>query len=170
MYQFFDFFDLSKYKYSRFYDLTYIFFPITYRSIVMTNLRKRDFKKEWQISAQKSSGAGGQNVNKVNTKIELRFSIPDSSLLSQQEKEQLLKSLSGKLSKNQELIITSENERSQKMNKEDAVEKFYKILEKNLVKRRKRIPTKPTRASRKRRIDEKKKRSEKKDRRRADKW
>ncbi len=134
----------------------------------MHNIRNRDFSQEWEISATRSGGAGGQNVNKVNTKIELRFSIPDSNLLSEKEKEHLTNRLSGKLTKKGELLITAENERSQIRNKELAIERFYNLLEQNLKPRKKRIPTKPSRAKRKKRIEEKKKHSEKKNRRRGD--
>jgi len=54
---------------------------------------KRDFSSEFRFSASRSGGAGGQNVNKVNTKVELRFSIPESSILSDREKELLISSL-----------------------------------------------------------------------------
>lgn len=134
----------------------------------MYNIRKRDFSQEWKISATRSSGAGGQNVNKVNTKVELRFLISDSFVLSEDEKNRLMNQLPGKITKNGELIITAENERSQLRNKELAIEKFFHLLEQNLQPRKKRIPTKPSRASRKKRIEEKKKHSEKKSRRRGD--
>ena len=132
------------------------------------NIRNRDFSHEWEISATRSGGAGGQNVNKVNTKIEIRFSIPDSSVLSEDEKTRLINRLSGKLTKNGELIMTSEDERSQLRNKELAIEKFYNLLEQNLKRERRRIPTKPSRAKRKKRLEEKRKHSEKKSRRRGD--
>ena len=134
----------------------------------MHNIRKKDFSHEWQISATRSGGAGGQNVNKVNTKIELRFSIPDSFALSEDEKIRLMNRLPEKLTKNGELIITAENERSQLRNKELAIEKFFSLLEQNLKRRKKRIPTKPSRAKREKRLEEKRKHSEKKSRRRRD--
>ena len=131
-------------------------------------IRNRDFTPEWKISASKSSGAGGQHVNKVNTKIDLRFSLADSSVLSEDEKTRLINRLSGKLTKNGELIITAESERSQKRNKELAIEKFFCLLEQNLKTTKKRIPAKPSRVKRKKRLEEKRKHSEKKSRRRGD--
>ncbi|MFO8001385.1 MAG: alternative ribosome rescue aminoacyl-tRNA hydrolase ArfB [Marinilabilia sp.] len=132
----------------------------------MQNVRNRDFKPEWRISATRSSGAGGQNVNKVNTKIELRFSVPESSVLTDPEKELLMSGLSNKLTKNGELIITAENERSQQMNKEQAIERFFSTIEKGLRPVKKRTPTRPSRSARARRLEEKRKHSEKKSRRR----
>jgi ribosome-associated protein len=92
--------------------------------------------------------------------VELRFHIPDSELLSQEEKERLLEKLSSKITKEGELIITAESKRSQVKNKEIAVEKFYTTLEKALKKRKKRKPTKPTKAAKEKRLQKKKKRSD----------
>jgi ribosome-associated protein len=131
-------------------------------------IRKKGFEKEWNFSSNKSSGTGGQNVNKVNTKMELRFSIPDSTILSNREKELLISRLSSKLTRNGELVFTSEEERSQYRNKSNVIEKFYNLLEWGLRPVKKRIPTKPTRASKKKRLDSKRKNAEKKQRRRLD--
>ena len=132
------------------------------------NLTTRDFTKELTFSAQRSSGAGGQNVNKVNTKIELRFSVPESTILSNREKELLISRLAGKLTHKGDLIIMAETERSQLRNKEQAIKRFYNLLEWGLRPVKKRIPTKPSKASKKRRLDAKKKQAEKKNRRKND--
>ncbi|PRY96034.1 alternative ribosome rescue aminoacyl-tRNA hydrolase ArfB [Marinilabilia salmonicolor] len=132
------------------------------------NLTTRDFSKELTFSAQRSSGAGGQNVNKVNTKIELRFSVPESTILSNREKELLISRLAGKLTHKGDLIIMAETERSQLRNKEQAIKRFYNLLEWGLRPVKKRIPTKPSKASKKRRLDAKKKQAEKKNRRKND--
>jgi ribosome-associated protein len=132
------------------------------------NLATRDFSKELTFSAQRSSGAGGQNVNKVNTKIELRFSVPESTILSNREKELLISRLAGKLTHKGDLIIMAETERSQLRNKEQAIKRFYNLLEWGLRPVKKRIPTKPSKASKKRRLDAKKKQAEKKNRRKND--
>jgi ribosome-associated protein len=130
-----------------------------------SNLLHRDFKRELVFYSKRSSGAGGQNVNKVNTKIELRFSVPDSNILSNREKELLISRLAGKLTHKGELIIMAETERSQLRNKEQAIKRFYNLLEWGLRPVKKRIPTKPSKASKRKRLDEKKKHSEKKSRR-----
>ncbi|WP_010665052.1 alternative ribosome rescue aminoacyl-tRNA hydrolase ArfB [Marinilabilia salmonicolor] len=132
------------------------------------DLTSRDFTKELTFSAKRSSGAGGQNVNKVNSKVELRFSVQDSTILTNREKELLRSRLAAKLTHKGELIIEAETERSQLRNKEQAVKRFYNMLEWGLRPVKKRVPTKPSKASKKRRLDAKKKHSEKKSRRKND--
>ena len=122
----------------------------------------RNFEPELHFSSSRSSGPGGQHVNKVNTRIELRFHIPDSELLSDEEKEILLHKLKNKINKDGELIIVSQEDRSQFKNKETAVEKFIKLLKEALTPVKKRRATRPTRASNKRRLVGKKLTSEKK--------
>ncbi len=116
----------------------------------------RNFEPELHFSSSRSSGPGGQHVNKVNTRIELRFHIPDSELLSDEEKEILLHKLKNKINKDGELIIVSQEDRSQYKNKEIALEKFLDMLKKALTPTKKRKPSKPTRASKEKRLDEKK--------------
>jgi ribosome-associated protein len=128
-------------------------------------LNDRDFSNELHFTASRSSGPGGQNVNKVNTKVELRFSIPGSILLSDEEKELILEKLKKKINSEGELIIVSQAERSQLKNKVKAVEKFYTLLARALTPRKKRKPTKPSQASKEERLETKRKQAEKKDRR-----
>lgn len=121
-----------------------------------------NFEPELHFSSSRSSGPGGQHVNKVNTRIELRFHIPDSELLSDKEKEILLHKLKNKINKDGELIIVSQEDRSQFKNKETAIEKFINLLKEALTPVKKRRATRPTRASNKRRLEGKKLVSEKK--------
>lgn len=106
-----------------------------------------DLSAEFMFQASRSSGPGGQNVNKVNSKIELRFNIQNSLILTDDQKEILLSKLSAKISLDGFLIIVSQRDRSQLVNKEDAIRKLYELIEKALrpVKRRK--STRPTRSS-----------------------
>ena len=128
-------------------------------------LNDRDFSRELQFSASRSSGPGGQNVNKVNTRVELRFHIASSALLSEEEKILLLEKLAKKINTEGELILISQTERSQLKNKEKVTERFYSLLTRALTPRKKRKPTKPSQASKEERLEEKRKQAEKKERR-----
>lgn len=123
---------------------------------------KRDFEPELDFTASRSSGPGGQSVNKVNTKITLRFDIDNSHLLSEEEKEKLKKKLSNKISNDNILIVSAESERSQLRNKEEAISKFYQLLKDAFKQQKKRKKTKPTKASKEKRIKQKKIQAEKK--------
>ena len=126
----------------------------------------RDFTSEFHFSASRSSGPGGQNVNKVSTKVELRFNVVSSSLLSEDEKIILSEKLATKISAAGDLILVSQSERSQLKNKERVIEKFYLLLNRALTPRKKRKPTKPSQSSKEERLEEKRQHSEKKYRRR----
>jgi ribosome-associated protein len=130
------------------------------------SIKDRDFSSELHFTATRSSGPGGQNVNKVNTRVELRFVIIASSLLSEEEKSLILAKLEKKINSEGELIIVSQSERSQLKNKEKAIEKFYSLLSQASTPRKKRKPTSPSPASIEERLESKRKQSEKKVRRR----
>jgi len=125
-------------------------------------LHNRDFTGEFEISATRSSGPGGQNVNKVSSRIELRFNIDHSSLLSEKEKQIVRKKLRSRITDSGDLIITAQESRSQVKNKEQAIEKFYSLLNKSLTPVKRRLPTRATMASRIKRKEAKQKRSVKK--------
>lgn len=130
-------------------------------------LQGRDFSSEFKFSTSRSSGPGGQNVNKVSTKIELRFNVIESVLLWADEKEIILKKLENKINKDGELILVSQSERSQLANKEKVIEKFYSLINKTLTPQKKRKPTKQTKESKEKRLQTKKINSEKKSRRKS---
>jgi len=130
--------------------------------MISTPIRERNFENEFMISASRSSGPGGQNVNKVSTKIDLRFNVSASSLFDEEEKEIIHQKLKARINNEGELIIVSQSERSQLQNKELAIEKFYTLIETALKPVRKRKPTKPSYASIMRRLEHKKLLSKKK--------
>jgi ribosome-associated protein len=132
-------------------------------------IRNIDFSNELGFKTSRSSGKGGQHVNKVETKVELRFNIDHSSILSDEEKQRVKIKLSNKINKEGILQITSEKESSQSMNKQETIEKFYALMEKALQKPKKRKPTKRSKKAEERRLKEKEIISKKKQQRKEDK-
>lgn len=121
---------------------------------------KAKLEKEVKIKAVRSSGKGGQNVNKVSSKIELIFDVKNSILLTEEQKQIILKK--NITDKNGYIRITSQTSRSQYLNKEDALEKLVRLIKNSVKKPRKRIKTKPTKISKEDRLKQKKIISEKK--------
>ncbi|MEP0987411.1 alternative ribosome rescue aminoacyl-tRNA hydrolase ArfB [Ekhidna sp.] len=119
-------------------------------------------RKEVVISTARSGGPGGQHVNKVETKVVLRFNVEKSNILSELEKTIIKTAHGSKMTKEGELIITADGKRSQLKNKEIAFKKLDRLLAKAFIKKKKRKPTQPTKAAKRKRLDEKKKHSEKK--------
>jgi ribosome-associated protein len=117
---------------------------------------KKQLEQEITFSATRSSGPGGQNVNKVNTQVELRFSVKNTMLFSGDEKERILLKLNNRINSEGELILTSQTGRTQLDNKEKVLEKFYGLIEKALTIQKKRIKSMPTAASRIKRLEKKK--------------
>ncbi|MEA5593240.1 alternative ribosome rescue aminoacyl-tRNA hydrolase ArfB [Rivularia sp. UHCC 0363] len=115
--------------------------------------------REIEVSAIRSQGAGGQNVNKVATAIHLRFDINASSL-PDYYKEQLLKLNDNRITQDGIIIIKAQEYRSQLKNKEDAIARLKQLIKSAVVIKKKRKPTKPSKSSQKRRVDSKKKRSQ----------
>lgn len=128
----------------------------------MSSIRDRQFEDEFEIKAIHSSGPGGQHVNKSNTKIQLRFSIGSSRKLNEEEKDKIRQNLHSMITQSDELLITSQESRSQHSNREDAIEKFYTLIDKALTPSKKRKKTKPPKKVKEKRLEEKKQHSEKK--------
>lgn len=117
---------------------------------------KKQLETEVAFSATRSSGPGGQNVNKVNTQVELRFSVKNSELFSNEEKDRIFLKLKNRINSEGELIVSSQTGRTQLNNKENALEKFFELIEKALTIRKKRLKSIPTAASRLKRLELKK--------------
>jgi ribosome-associated protein len=125
-------------------------------------LQGRDFSPEFVFSASRSSGPGGQHVNKVSTRVELRFDLLQSALLTAGEKEIILTKIAGKVNKKGILILVSQTDRSQSRNKERTIEKFYSLIARTLKPRKKRKRTLPTHESIEDRLERKRRTSWKK--------
>ena len=125
-------------------------------------MNTQELIKELKFKAVKSSGAGGQHVNKVSTKVELIFDLQNSSEFSKEEKELLLQKLKNKLTKENSLLLSCDESRSQHKNKELVIQRFLKLIENSLKVPKKRKVTKPSKSSIEKRIDKKKKQAYKK--------
>lgn len=104
-------------------------------------------KKEISFRTSRSSGAGGQHVNKVSTRVELLFDVEGSSVLSEEEKVIIKDKLTARISKDGILTVACEETRSQSRNKEIAFEKFIGLIEDALKPLKKRVPTKRSKGS-----------------------
>jgi len=113
--------------------------------------------KELNFKAVRSSGAGGQHVNKVSSKIELYFDLLNAAELTSEEKELLLKNLQPKLTKEGVLLLNCDESRSQHKNKEIVIKRFLEIIYNGLKIPKKRKATKPSKSSIQKRLDKKKK-------------
>lgn len=117
---------------------------------------------ELVFTTSRSSGPGGQNVNKVNTKVTLKFDVMQSLALSPEQKELILKKIGSRLTKEGVLLITAQDKRSQLQNKEEVLQKLDQLLIKIFTPKKQRKATKPSKAAKHARIKDKKQRSEKK--------
>jgi ribosome-associated protein len=121
---------------------------------------------ELTFTASRSGGPGGQNVNKVSTKITLRFDVTGSPSLSSEQKAHILGRLATRINRDGILQVVSQRHRSQAANREAAVERFVELLRVALAEEPPRVPTRPTRVARERRVASKKLRAHVKEARR----
>lgn len=121
-----------------------------------------DFNKELSFRTSRSSGKGGQHVNKVETRVELLFDIHNSDVLSNAQKGLVMRNLKNRINNDGILIFANETERSQKRNKSVVVKRFYQMMTQALIPDRKRKLTKIPKAVQAKRLINKKQRGEKK--------
>lgn len=119
-------------------------------------------ERELSVRASRASGPGGQNVNRVSTKIELRFDLPGTSALDAGCKARLRRLAEGRLDADGFVVIASQVTRSQSQNLEDAKARLAELIRAALVVPKRRKKTRPTRASKERRLDQKRRQSQKK--------
>jgi len=123
-------------------------------------IKERELLKECVFKTSRSGGKGGQNVNKVETKVELWFNIADSEILTEEEKETLIRKLNKKLEKETIIHLQEQTERTQLKNKELLKEKFYKLVLSGFKTQKARKPTKVSKAVKAKRAENKKAKSE----------
>jgi ribosome-associated protein len=130
------------------------------------NFSKSDLQKETTYKASRSGGKGGQNVNKVSSKVELLFSVTNSALFTDEEKELLNAKLQSRFNKDGLIQVICDIERSQYLNRELALERLIMLLTNALYKPKPRKPTKVSKAAKAVRLQSKKINSVKKEGRR----
>ncbi len=113
---------------------------------------------EISFTASRSGGPGGQNVNKVSSKVTLAFDVRGSATLSDEQKRKIMGALATRISKEGILQVASQRTRSQELNRADTVSRFSELLRRALTPRRTRIKTRVSAAAKQQRLDEKKKR------------
>lgn len=131
----------------------------------MTDHRKIDAELlagELVFTTSRSGGPGGQNVNKVNSKVTLHFDVRHSGLLTSEEKEVILGKLSTRITGDGVWVISSQESRSQRKNRDAVLDKFDGLLSKAFQKRKPRKATRPSGAAVQKRLKKKKSHSEKK--------
>lgn len=119
-------------------------------------MNKVDVSKELLFKTARSGGKGGQNVNKVETMVEVYFNIQASALLTEEEKQRVTEKLFNKINSEGLLLVKSQTERTQLGNKHEAVKKINDLISRALIVPLKRKASKPSAASKRKRIEQKK--------------
>ncbi|MFC1598745.1 alternative ribosome rescue aminoacyl-tRNA hydrolase ArfB [Patescibacteria group bacterium] len=114
-------------------------------------------EKECKITFSRSRGKGGQYLNKTSTKATLHWDVYNSLVLTPEEKYSILHALPNKITEKGDLVLWAQSERSQVQNKKQVITKLQNTVNNVLAPKKKRIPTKPSKAAKEKRIQEKKK-------------
>lgn len=122
----------------------------------------KQIEKELNFITSRSSGSGGQHVNKTETRVEARFEVETSDALTPYEKRKVQEALSNRISKEGILAVSSDSRRSQVLNRGAAVKKLLRLIKKALRARKRRKGPRPLKANPKKRLDRKRRQSEKK--------
>ena len=124
---------------------------------------------EISIDFVRSSGPGGQKVNKTSSKAQLRWNVGGSEAYTDEQKELIRESAGNRLNVEDEIVLSEQNERSQYQNRDAVIKRLQALVAEALTPKKERKPTKPSRAQKQRRLDEKKKQSQKKKMRKSPK-
>lgn len=136
------------------------------RNVLLVNESVSIPRRELDVRVSRSSGAGGQHVNKTSSRVEIFWNIPGSRALSDEQRARLQSKLASRLTTDGSIRVVASDMRSQTRNRELAEERLAETIRRALIVPRKRKATKPTRAAREARLESKKQHSEKKRNRR----
>ena len=117
-------------------------------------------KHELFFSASRSGGPGGQNVNKLSTKVTVKFNVPDSPSLSESQKQKIRQRLANRIDRGGNLSVSCQRYRTQLANKHGVIDRFVQLIKAALTDKPQRKPTTVTGSARRKRLEEKRKRGE----------